>query len=130
MIEIELIIKGTKGNIVIKGSSFAEVLDEYEVNRDKIETILGEISVARPALKEKPSIAARSLQGRILSLKKEGFFNTPQNAHQVRRALKDKGHSYSHDHVSVGLLRLVRKKQLRRLLEEKEGKDVYVYVIP
>lgn len=130
MIEIELIIKGAKGDIIIKGSNIDEVLNEYESNKDKIKEVLGEISVKRPIMKKKPPLRPLSLAGRITALKDEGFFDKPKDTKEVRKALKDRGYPYTFQTVSIGLLRLVRKKELRRIVEEKEGKEVYVYVIP
>jgi hypothetical protein len=132
MIEIRLEIKGTRGNIIIKGSNVDEVLNQYESNKHKIEKVLGKISFERPTVKGKPRPGVRpaTAQGRILSLRDVGFFEDPKTAEDIRDELKTRGHPYSIDRVSVALLRLVRKRQLRRLTEEREKKEVYVYVNP
>lgn len=131
MIEIQLVIKGTKGDIIIKGSNIDEVLKEFELNKEKIRKVLGEVSRKRPTERE-VTVATSTVQGRISSLKEVGFFDDIRTAEEVRDKLKMEGHPYSIDRISVALLRLVRKRKLRRLSEEKEkGKGkVYVYVNP
>lgn len=131
MIKIELVIKGAKGNVIIKGSSLDEVLTEYEANRRKIEGVLGEVSVTvSPLTQVRPTLPASTLQGRITSLNRDGFFAKARTATEVKNKLKEKGYTYSIDRVRMALIRLVRKKQLRRLMERREEKQVYVYVNP
>lgn len=61
----------------------------------------------------------------ILELKDEGFFNERRSRSEVTIALDTKGHSHSADSVGMGLLRMVRKKQLGRVKEG--GKWMYVH---
>jgi hypothetical protein len=130
MVEVKLVVKGIKGNVIIKGNSFAEVLKEYERNKKEIDKTLGATVVIQPVAKAAKGITADTLQGRISSLAQDGFFVTSKTANEVREALKERGYSYPIDHISIGLIRLVRKKSLRRLTEKREGKEVYVYVNP
>lgn len=129
MVEIELVLKGIKGNLVIKGDTFAEVVDAYERNKKRIEILLGERAIRIHEL-EKPKLAPTSSQGRISALIAEDFFQSPKTTKEVKVALKEKGYTYSFQRVSISLMRLVRKKYLRRLREEREGKEIFVYVNP
>lgn len=54
-----------------------------------------------------------------------GFFATPKELNAIRMALKERGHFYPATTLSPTLLRLVRKRQLRRIKENKR----WVYVI-
>jgi len=133
LVEVKLIIKGDKGNVTIRGNNFDEVLKEYESNKDKIHNFLGataEISISTPITKKKKPAFPKTLQGRIALLADERFFDSAKSSGQVRKALREKGHTYSPRAVRVGLLRSVRKRQLRRLTKERKGKTVFVYVIP
>src|SRR5882724_1358384 len=53
-----------------------------------------------------------------------GFFSTPKEQNAIRLALKEQGHFYPATTLSPTLLRLVRKRQLRRIKENKR----WVYV--
>jgi hypothetical protein len=129
LVKFELMLKGTKGNLVIRGNTFAEVIDAYECNRKKIETLLGERAIPIQEL-GKPRLVPTSSQGRISAMIAEGFFQSPKTAREVKVALKEKGYTYDFQRVSISLMRLVRKKYLRRLTEERKGKEIYVYVNP
>ncbi|MCW4007695.1 MAG: hypothetical protein NWF09_03250 [Candidatus Bathyarchaeota archaeon] len=133
MSKIKLIIKGNRCNLVILGTSLDEVVREYESNRKRIDELVGyssgefEASEHKERLK-KPS--GSTMQDRIISLINEGYFQTPRMAKEVKEALKERGFTYSFEHVSIGLVRLVRRRELRRLAQEKDGKTVYVYTNP
>jgi hypothetical protein len=130
MVEVKLVLKGVKCNLIIKGNSFSEVLNEYERNKKEIDNTLGPVSAVQPISKTPKGVLSDTLHGRISSLAQEGFFAVSRTANEVRDALKKKGYTYPIDHVSVGLIRLVRKQILRRLTEKRDGKEVYVYVNP
>lgn len=53
-----------------------------------------------------------------------GFFATPKALNAIRLALNEQGHFYPATTLSPTLLRLVRKRQLRRIKEDKR----WVYV--
>jgi hypothetical protein len=130
MIRIELVIKGAKANLVIKGSTFAEVQQEYEDNRKQIANLIGQPSTTK-IIQDKKDLISTSLQGRITTLLEAGYFESPRMAKEVKGKLKEAGYTYDFQRVSVGLMRLVRKKYLRRLTQQREdGKEVYVYVNP
>lgn len=129
MTEVKLIVKGAKADFEIKGSTFAEVQREYLDNRSQIHDLIGEplVSTTAPPSKE---LISTSVQGRITSLLDTGFFQSPKKATEVMTKLKETGYTYDIQRVSIGLMRLVRKRSLRRLTEERNGKEVYVYVVP
>jgi len=57
--------------------------------------------------------------GLLSELIAEGFFSEPRDLGTVTSALKQKGHFYPVTTLSPAMLRLVRKKDLRRLKENK-----------
>lgn len=57
--------------------------------------------------------------GLILELIDEGFFREPKELGEVRTALREKGHFYPVTTLSPLMLRLVRRKELRRIKENK-----------
>lgn len=60
----------------------------------------------------------------ILELIDAGFFATPKGLGAIKQALEERGHFYPVTTLSPLMLRLVKKKQLRRL---KQG-NLWVYV--
>jgi hypothetical protein len=64
-------------------------------------------------LKSKPSLGAL-----LSELVEQGFFSTPKGLGVVREALEEQGHFYPVTTLSPVLLRLVRKKELRRLKDK------------
>ena len=134
MVKVEFVIKGNKGNLVIKGETIDEVAEEYERNRKKIENLVGtpvKLESTRPQIApEKLKLVPTSAQGRIAALISDSFFESPKATREVRIALKERGYTYDFEHVSIALMRLVRKRHLRRITEEREGKNIYVYVNP
>ena len=55
----------------------------------------------------------------ILSLVEGGFFKKPKDLVAVKEALKEMGHHYPVTTLSPSLLRIVRRRGLRRMREEK-----------
>lgn len=130
---IKLIVKGSKCNLVIKGDSFKEVLQEYESNREKIDELVGSYTTeSETSEQRKPTRASTgaTIQDRITYLINDNYFKTPRTAKDVKEALKQSGFTYSIEHISIGLVRLVRKRALRRVAQEKDEKTVYVYTNP
>jgi hypothetical protein len=68
------------------------------------------------------------LPGRILNLRDDGFFQNPRTLSEVWSALRERGFYYDRDQVGMALLRLVRRKELRRVFDE--GKKQFVYIYP
>ncbi len=59
----------------------------------------------------------------IRSLIGEGFFKKPKKIGEIRNALEEKGHLYRLSSLSPALLRLIRKRQLRRVKQ----KGIWLY---
>src|SRR5262245_1867694 len=59
----------------------------------------------------------------VMSLLRDGFFKPPKELGEVRTALAQMGHHYPRTTLSPLLLRLVRKRDLRRL--QQGGRWVY-----
>lgn len=133
MNKIKLIVKGSKCNLVIIGNSFDEVVKEYESNRKKIDELIGrpqkEFEVGEHK-KQFKTPSGSSIQDRVVSLINDDYFRTPRTAKEVKETLKERGFTYSFEHVSIGLVRLVRKRELRRVAQKKDEKTVYVYTNP
>jgi hypothetical protein len=75
----------------------------------------------------KPSRAKKLLASPanlISEFVKTGFFATPKELNAIKLALEERGHFYPATTLSPTLLRLVRKRQLRRIKENKR----WVYV--
>ncbi len=62
--------------------------------------------------------------GHISSLRDEGFFKSRQTLPDIQRKLEEQGQIYAQSSLSPALVRLVRKRELRRI-KEKKG---WVYV--
>lgn len=63
---------------------------------------------------------ARSTPGALLSeLIDDAFFGEPKELGEVRIALQEKGHFYPVTTLSPLMLRLVRKRELRRIKDKK-----------
>ena len=62
--------------------------------------------------------------GHISVLREEGFFKSRQTLPDIQRKLEEQGHIYAQSSLSPALVRLVRKRELRRI-KEKKG---WVYV--
>ena len=110
---------GTK--VTIEGTS-----DEVA---DLLARMEGEVpSRARAsAVRAKPSRSKKVLASPanlVSEFVETGFFATPKELNTIRLALKDQGYFYPATTLSPTLLRLVRKRQLRRIKENKR----WVYV--
>lgn len=85
---------------------------------------------------ERPGVASRATAARdkpsarptptslISDLIGAGFFKKPQELGEVKRALEEQGHFYPVTSLSPLMLRLVRKRELRRIKEK--GRWLYV----
>ena len=67
------------------------------------------------------------LHERILELSSEGYFKDPKSANEIRAELRNRGYAYTFSSLGMGLLALTRKKALRRILERKGEKTLYLY---
>lgn len=82
--------------------------------------------------KERPKVASNnkreksgsSLTDMLIEIREEGYFDRPQGLVEIKQILEEKGHIYPITTLSPMLLRLVKKRMLRRMKEEKR----WVYV--
>jgi len=118
MAKAELILfDGTK--VIIDGSP------------EEITKVLGSLGSAQPpskrAASSRPAAKRTARQNPapegptafILDLKKEGFFKERRSFNEIRKALEERGHIYPRTSISPVVIKLVRRKDLRRI---KEGK--------
>ena len=77
--------------------------------------------IKSPAPRKKP---VKGPVGHISALREEGFFKSRQTLPDIQRKLEEQGHIYAQSSLSPALVRLVRKRELRRI-KEKKG---WVYV--
>ena len=105
--EISLIIRAMQEN----SSSVNE--ETININRKKqsIKKLASSINK-----KNKSSPTATDL---ILNLKEEGFFNKAKGLIDIKGALETQGHIYPMSTLSGVVLPLVRKRELRRMKENK-----------
>jgi hypothetical protein len=98
-----------------------------EGTQDEVVSMLARIEGTSGADQKKPPATSRisSAKGSttptalISELVQEGFFREPKELGAVGQALKERGHFYPVTTLSPAMLRLVRKKELRRLKDKK-----------
>lgn len=101
-------------SIVIEGS-------EDEVNR-----VISLVDGGRPARALKPKenkdaiIGKMSIGDMILELKDEKFFDKPRSLVEIKNALSEKGGIYAITTLSAPVIRLVRKRNLGRVRQNKK----------
>jgi hypothetical protein len=79
-----------------------------------------ELPQAKSRPRAQPSAPARTGPVELLlGLIGDGFFKTPQDLSSVKRALEEQGHFYPTTTLSPLMLRLVRRKTLRRIKDQK-----------
>lgn len=69
---------------------------------------------------------AKGLPDRILDLRDSGFFDSPKTASEVHQKLHGK-YACELDRVAMALLRLQRRRQLRKVSREVDGRTVIAY---
>lgn len=100
-----------------------KILENHEKRISELEKNFKEKTVAQREVKAEYTGPAK----RILELRdRDNFFENPKTVKEVQLELKTHGFYYMTEHVAMALLRLVRKRELRRILEEKK-KFAYVY---
>jgi hypothetical protein len=112
---------GTKISIEGTSEEVADLLARFEVE--------GRPSKANSSVAQntKPSHARKTLASPanlISELVEAGFFATPKELNGIKVALEEQGHFYPVTTLSPTLLRLVRKRRLRRIKENKR----WIYV--
>jgi hypothetical protein len=79
---------------------------------------------------EASDIDADTADGRILVLKDEGYFKTPQSIGRIREELQAHGWHYPVTTLSGPLMSLVQKRKLRRQKGKDGNRQVWVYTNP
>jgi hypothetical protein len=55
----------------------------------------------------------------VLELRQEGYFNTKRSLKDILQRLEEKGHIYARTSLSPVLVRLVRRRELRRVKDDR-----------
>jgi len=79
---------------------------------------------------ERDDAVPRSTPDRILALKEEGFFSEQRGIGEIRDELQTHGWMYDVTALSGPLMKLVRKRELRRLNVQDGNKTTYKYFNP
>lgn len=90
-----------------------------EGSQDEVATLLGRFQ-GRPQSQPAGGVARKTKVGPmnlLLELIADGFFREPKELGAVRAALAGKGHIYPVTSISPLMVRLVRRRELRRLKE-------------
>lgn len=103
-------------------SHVKKILDNPPTEEVKIKKI-SKTSVENGSKKKRKD----GLKEKIILLKDGGFFEKPKEVMEVKKELQLKGHSYDIKPVGTALLRLVKKGNLKRIIEMKEQKSIYKY---
>jgi hypothetical protein len=72
-----------------------------------------------PRPKQRNTVSRTGPAELLLGLAEGGFFKTPKDLGSVRHALEEQGHFYPTTTLSPLMLRLVRRKILRRIKDNK-----------
>lgn len=72
----------------------------------------------------------KSVAGRLLVLKEEGFFKNPKALAEVRQELQTHGWHYPNATIAHALIKLVQKKRLRRQKVREANKEPWKYSNP
>jgi hypothetical protein len=127
--KIQVVFKGKDKDVIISGETVDEIVKEYNEIKEK----LGKLTfITPPTTTQEKAVAPEkaSAATRILSLKKEGFFQKPKDIGEIQSQLAAKGYHYVQTSLSGPLLKLVRKNELRRYQDQRENKKIWVYVNP
>jgi len=111
----------------MRAVAFAEVL-RLLLSKDLGGTVAPRISEKRVTSHQPRSAAGAA--GRILALRDGGFFSAPKTIAETQNELRRLGYPYEMEKLSTPLVRLVRRRQLRRLERREGGKTVYEYCNP
>lgn len=107
---------GTK--VTIEGNPEEVALIVRQLQRAEVTSKSGRRATSR---ERKPTPRQRATPTNlILSLIDGGFFKKPKDLVAVKEALEEMGHYYPVTTLSPSLLRIVRKRRLRRIKEEKK----------
>jgi hypothetical protein len=96
-----------------------------EGSQDEVAALLTRLGGNKPTQEHETGSKTRlpkskpTPMGLISDLIAEGFFREPRELGAVRLALRERGHFYPVTTLSPLMLRLVRRKELRRIKEKK-----------
>ena len=103
----------------------AETLAEAKEKYDSLKT---EAKSEKFELVSSSNKAVTGLYAQLISLKQEGFFNSPKMLSEIRDRLKELAMHYPSTSFPPYLNRLIHEKILRRFKESREDKEAWVYV--
>jgi hypothetical protein len=106
-----IVIEGTPEEV----ATLMKQLDGDPLPSDSVAKVKKRVSAGE----EKPKADKPTPVNLISSLIDGGFFKKPKDLGAVKTALEEMGHYYPVTSLSPALLRLVRKRQLRRLKDQK-----------
>lgn len=107
---------GTK--IVIEGAE-DEISKVLEMFKEKHETHIRESSEKVESKKSNKSSNKLSAADLLLTLATDSFFNKPKTLAEIKHALEEQGYFYPITTLSGVVLGLVKKRNLRRIKENK-----------
>jgi len=113
----------------LKVKAFEVILSSLLGGSAQVESTKSEAPISRVKT-EKRDAPTKTLSGRILVLKDEGFFKTQQSIGKVREELKAHGWHYPVTTLSGALQNLVRSRQLRRERAAEGKKKLWKYSNP
>lgn len=107
----------------MKNSEFEQKLRLIEKRLDKIEKILFNKKGKSP-LKNNMHSNYKGLIGSIYDLIGQKFFDAPKELKEIQEKLKANAVFYPRTNYPDALLRLIKKKELRRLRDNKKWKYI------
>jgi len=99
-----------------------KILDDHEIRIKAIESIVGKHKKTRTIIKTR-----KGLPTYILELRDSGFFSQPKTAEETHKELQGKYHCET-NRVSMALLRLAKKRELRKATKLINGQKYKAYV--
>lgn len=112
---------GTEITIEGSPSEVADILEQLKTREELLVRKRKELEKTEVIKKRKSKYTATDL---ILQLREEGFFDKPKELVEVKNALDAQGAIFPVTTLSPILLRLVRKRNLRRIAEGKHWRYV------
>jgi hypothetical protein len=109
-------ITTSSGTIITIDGTAAEVKEIISVIKHKEETHHRKVTSKKQRERKKMNTATDV----ILSLRESGYFNKPKKLLEIKMALEEQGMIYPVTSLSPILLKLVRKRLLGRIKEDKK----------
>ena len=108
--------RGTKVTIEGTSEEVADLLARFEGEASACRASSSDVHSTKPSRAKKVVASPANL---ISEFAETGFFAIPKELNAIKVALEEQGHFYPATTLSPTLLRLVRKRQLRRIKENK-----------